>query len=491
MATKTVGAGILNIITESLYDKPIVVFREYVQNAVDSFFKSMGATVTKEDLFCKIWYDSGHLYFLDNGDGIDENKFESEMKHIAYSQKKRTLNVGYKGIGRLSGISYCGKLAFVNIMSYRDKKYQAYVIECKKYNELKKSDEYSELDFDELMDKIGTFYDYDVCLNKEELNQILKKYEVIFTKQDRGFLVILEEISPVLQQTILDEGLITDLGWLLPVDFKSEMYEIKQKEVFKLFKEFASPDEKNVIPALGFKISYNDMDIERPIEESMLRDYTCKFDLEYAKGFFTFRGNKILVEKGNGFSGIKMYIDNMLLCDETELIPMLLKYGLLEHSSNELLQTVNGIGAMIYITDKVCISANARRTFIEVTDSNPLNFLEKIAIFVEKVYKARYALSRYSSGKKNLEDNSQKLEELKNLANIALKDLAVEEIVLPPEEDEVKKEFSNLSETEKKQVIKKKLIKEINEKIKLYLAQVTAFDYENAFEDFKIWLKSM
>ena len=28
----SVGAGIISIITESLYDKPIVVFREYVKN---------------------------------------------------------------------------------------------------------------------------------------------------------------------------------------------------------------------------------------------------------------------------------------------------------------------------------------------------------------------------------------------------------------------------------------------------------------------------
>ena len=170
---------------------------------------------------------------------------------------------------------------------------------------------------------------------------------------------------------------------------------------------------------------------------------------------------------------------------------MLLKYGLLEHTSNELLQTVNGVGAMIYITDKVSISANARRTFIEVTDSDALKFLEKIAIFIEKIYKARYALSKYSSGKKNMEINSQKLKDLKDLANEALVDLAAEKIVLPPEENETKRDFSDLTETEKKQVIKKKLTKELNEQIKLYLAQVTSFDFENAFEDFKIWLKSI
>lgn len=36
-----VGTGILSVITESLYDNPIVVFREYVQNSVDSILKSL------------------------------------------------------------------------------------------------------------------------------------------------------------------------------------------------------------------------------------------------------------------------------------------------------------------------------------------------------------------------------------------------------------------------------------------------------------------
>ena len=116
--------------------------------------------------------------------------------------------------------------------------------------------------------------------------------------------------------------------------------------------------------------------------------------------------------------------------------------------------------------------------------------LLRLQIFVEKIYKTRYALSKYNSGKKNMEASSQKLNELKNQANAALVDLAAEEIVLPLEE-ETKKEFSDLTETEKKQIIKKKLTKEVNEQIKLYLAQVTSFDFENAFENFKIWLKSI
>ena len=107
MNQSTVGASILNIITESLYDKPIVVFREYVQNSVDSF--SSVDTDTTHLLTSKIWESNKNLYFLDNGSGIPEKEFINRMKSIAFSTKIKAKNLGYKGIGRLSGISYCNK----------------------------------------------------------------------------------------------------------------------------------------------------------------------------------------------------------------------------------------------------------------------------------------------------------------------------------------------------------------------------------------------
>ena len=61
MSNNYVGAGILNIITESLYDNPIVVFREYVQNSVDSIFKED----CQDDHEIKIWCDGNDLCFLD------------------------------------------------------------------------------------------------------------------------------------------------------------------------------------------------------------------------------------------------------------------------------------------------------------------------------------------------------------------------------------------------------------------------------------------
>ncbi len=103
----------LNIITESLYDKPIVIFREYIQNSADAFAKAICLSP-----ICKIWHEGNSLFFLDNGTGIEEDEFHEKMINIASSTKSKKANIGYKGIGRLSGIPYCKKLHFINIISY-------------------------------------------------------------------------------------------------------------------------------------------------------------------------------------------------------------------------------------------------------------------------------------------------------------------------------------------------------------------------------------
>ena len=47
MSNNYVGAGILNIITESLYDNPIVVFREYVQTPSILFLRKLIEIIMK------------------------------------------------------------------------------------------------------------------------------------------------------------------------------------------------------------------------------------------------------------------------------------------------------------------------------------------------------------------------------------------------------------------------------------------------------------
>lgn len=480
MNSAKVGAGILSIITESLYDNPIVVFREYVQNSVDSIFKSSNPEKRK----IKIWFDGQNLFFLDNGLGIKPDSFYNEMISIGASTKEKQKNLGYKGIGRLSGVPYCKKLSFINCVNFKNDQLQRYTIDGELYTSIKYEQGHEQMSFSELMHQIGKYEE------NIELSQLLKSYECIddntqiLNETNSGFLVILQDISTVLCRTINGKDFFLSLQWLLPVDFDGSLYEGKYKELFTDFKENNSDFP---CPVRSCSISYNNKPIFRPIKEEMLRDYVCKCDFKYATGFHSFNNDKIAIDRNNPFTGIRVYMDNMLLCDENELLNSLDNYGILAHTSNGQLQSVRGIGAMIYITDKLSISANARRTFIEVTDRDSIDFLKLLAEFINNVYEARYALSNYASAKKRAGSQADSLSDLREKATNSLLKLASNSIDLQQEESI---DFISLSKDEKKRLIKKSISTEIDKRIKDYIRTIDVDDYEidNSINQFIGWL---
>ena len=416
--------------------------------------------------------------------GIEDTKFKDKMIDIGASSKKKQSNLGYKGIGRLSGVPYCNKLIFVNIIDYAKKIVQTYTIDSEKYEEIKDNESYAFLSFGELMDIIGR-YGETAIIGSLDLFSEIQKYDNLLQVNNSGFLVVINGITTVLNNTINDDDFIQQLGWLLPVNFSDDLYESETRE---LFEEITAMDNSGVIPAQFCNIYYNEQKIYRPIRKEMLRDYVCKCDFKYAVGFHTFNGDRIAIDKNNGFSGIKIYIDNMLLCDEKELIQSLENYGLLGHTTNGQLQSVRGIAAMIYITDKVSISANARRTFIEVTDSNSIELLEMLAEFVNRIYDTRYALSNYVSAKRKQQVGEEKLEELRAKALVNLRNLAKENIELTIEDGDEENDFNNMSVTEKKRRIKKKISAQLDSKLKEYLKQLDTFELSDSYEKFVKWI---
>lgn len=470
-----VGAGILNIITQSLYDNPIVVFREYVQNSVDAIFNSGEV----KDRCIKILATEDNVYFLDNGSGIKRELFKEKMGSIGISDKKKTVNLGYKGIGRLSGVPYCNELIFVNIISYTKKEYQQYTIYNSKYENIRANNDDQILSFGELMDKISEYKEGDL---DQTISSVLSKYSDCFKNKDTGFLVILKNISPVLKNTILGDEFKSDLEWLLPLDFQPELYNVDQRILF----EELSTESYGVVCVKCCPIYYNDEQLFRPIKKDMLRKYVCKCDFKYAVGFHSFNSDKICIDKNNPFSGIRIYMDNMLLCDEKELLQNLENYGLLSHTINGQMQSVRGIGAMIYITDKINISANARRTFIEVADNDAIEFLNLLAEFVNIIYDARYAVSNYFSFKEKNSKDVQKLNELREDANQKLLRLANDKIEILNEP--VESDFKELSIYDKKKIIKKHISSELSKYLKEYLKYLDQYELDNAFDNFIGWL---
>lgn len=482
-----VGASVLSILTESLYDNPIVIFREYVQNSVDSIYKTNNYYGRCE---VQIWSEDENLFFLDNGQGIERDLFEQEMVKICYSNKRKYKNLGYKGIGRLSGVPYCDNLIFINICDYKNNIAQVYTIDRKLYEQIKDSDEVSSMLFSELISVIGKKEDLD--LNSTKYFDKIKKFENILNETNTGFLVVLENINAVIKNTINQDNFINKLNWLLPVDFEADLYATEQQ---LLFKDLTTESE-NILPIKSCRIYYNGIQLFRPIKSKDFRDYLCKSDFKYAVGFHAFRSSKIQIEKDNEFSGIKIYIDNMFLCDERELLQNLENYGLLTHTSNEVIQSVRGIGAMIYIIDKVNISANARRTFIEVTDMSSLEFMQILAEFVNTIYDTRYALSRYASAKGKKKVDEQKLNNLREEALSNLKKLAKEKIELPLDDEKEDLPIRNTAvqndettQIELKRKAKQIISRNLDQDVNKYIKETDNLDIDNAYLDFIEWFK--
>ena len=77
-------------------------------NAYDAIILPGGMPGAKNIASCSLVMQAVKC-FLDNGKGIKTDDFCNEMIKIGNSSKKRTKNLGYKGIGRLSGVPYCKK----------------------------------------------------------------------------------------------------------------------------------------------------------------------------------------------------------------------------------------------------------------------------------------------------------------------------------------------------------------------------------------------
>lgn len=114
------GVHLLETITLGMYSDPHHCVREYIQNAFDSV-----RTARRQGL---LGPDDGHIDVIvdqrtstlrirDNGTGLDPEEAVVNLVDIGYSRKASTsdgasINAGFRGIGRMAGMSYCRRLTF-------------------------------------------------------------------------------------------------------------------------------------------------------------------------------------------------------------------------------------------------------------------------------------------------------------------------------------------------------------------------------------------
>lgn len=111
-----VGQDVLELLSSSMYVNPLSVFREYIQNAVDSIDDAIAAgllsSINEGQIYVNLDHIDRRVVIRDNGIGISNDQFAARMLSLGASAKKGTNARGFRGVGRLSALGYVQQLVF-------------------------------------------------------------------------------------------------------------------------------------------------------------------------------------------------------------------------------------------------------------------------------------------------------------------------------------------------------------------------------------------
>lgn len=121
----TIGKFTLETLTSGMYERPKDIYREYIQNAVDSIDIAVSeklVTAEKAQIDVEIVKEKQRIKISDNGTGIDTVNAARYLLDIGSSPKRFTNARGFRGIGRLAGLAYCQRLIFETSAFDEDKR---------------------------------------------------------------------------------------------------------------------------------------------------------------------------------------------------------------------------------------------------------------------------------------------------------------------------------------------------------------------------------
>ena len=105
-----IGPGIFGLVTAGMYDNPLAVFREYIQNSADA----IASMAVSEGGKVEITIDpfGRRIKFWDNGPGLSHDDSLQQLVPIGRSKKQVGSDRGFRGIGRLAGLAFAETVTF-------------------------------------------------------------------------------------------------------------------------------------------------------------------------------------------------------------------------------------------------------------------------------------------------------------------------------------------------------------------------------------------
>ena len=110
-----VGHQVIDIVTCGMYSNPLMVLREYVQNAVDAIEEAEGEGLLRPGsgrVSVGVDGRDREIVVEDNGIGMNSRDAVRLLGGLGLSSKRRGGARGFRGIGRLGGLGYAAEVVF-------------------------------------------------------------------------------------------------------------------------------------------------------------------------------------------------------------------------------------------------------------------------------------------------------------------------------------------------------------------------------------------
>ncbi len=203
----SIGKFTLESLTTGMYNEPESCFREYIQNAVDAIDSAIEEKLlTIEESRIEIIVDDEHkvVSIKDNGTGICGYKARKTLLDIGNSSKLHTVNRGFRGIGRLGGLSYCKRLSFCTSFKGEDMK-TIVTFDCERLKKLLIPGQGDEHTLQSVIEAVTTV-------------NILEEQE-----SAHYFIVKMEEVDDI--ASLLDIDLVKDyISQVAPLPYRKNFY---------------------------------------------------------------------------------------------------------------------------------------------------------------------------------------------------------------------------------------------------------------------------
>ena len=188
MANETVQVGkyTLESLTTGMYSDPKIVYREYIQNAVDSLETAVAQNLIEPQgmrIDIVIDEENATISIRDNGMGIPCADARDTLMNVGNSRKRHSNNRGFRGIGRLGGMSYCDTLVFTTSAENESQK-TVVAFDCKKLRNLLIPGQYEDMTLSDVLSEVTT-----ISIEPEKRE---KHYFLVEMKNVTGFSDLLD-----------------------------------------------------------------------------------------------------------------------------------------------------------------------------------------------------------------------------------------------------------------------------------------------------------